>query len=70
LVGKRGELPAPAPEDRVSSVIAMPAGEHSEKPESVLLLIERYYPGVSKIELFRRGPVREGWEAWGNEVER
>jgi N6-adenosine-specific RNA methylase IME4/transposase len=69
LVGKRGELPGPTPEDRVSSIIDGPTGEHSAKPESVIEMIERYYPGLPKIELFRRGRVRENWDAYGNEVE-
>jgi N6-adenosine-specific RNA methylase IME4 len=69
LVGLRGALPTPRESDRVSSVISAPRGKHSEKPEAALEIIERYYPELPKIELFRRGPARPGWDAWGNEVE-
>ena len=31
-------------------------------------MIERLYPTVPKIELFRRAAARTGWDAWGNEV--
>jgi len=42
---------------------------HSAKPEKFLEMIEEYFPSLPKIELFRRGPPRSGWDAWGNEVE-
>jgi N6-adenosine-specific RNA methylase IME4 len=32
-------------------------------------MIEEYYPNLPRIELYRRGPARPGWDAWGNEVE-
>jgi N6-adenosine-specific RNA methylase IME4 len=51
------------------SVIEAPRGRHSEKPEVFLELVEAYYPTVPKIELFRRGPARKGWDAWGAEAE-
>ena len=44
-------------------------GEHSEKPERVLEMIEAYFPTLPKIELNRRGAARAGGDAWGNEVE-
>jgi len=69
LVGKRGSLQAPDPEDRPDSVIEAPRGAHSEKPACVYELIERMYPQVSKLELFGRGLPRPGWVAWGDEVE-
>jgi N6-adenosine-specific RNA methylase IME4 len=31
-------------------------------------LIEAYFPSLPKIELNRRGPARDGWDAWGNEA--
>jgi N6-adenosine-specific RNA methylase IME4 len=31
-------------------------------------MIERLYPNLPKMELFRRGPPRPGWDAWGNEA--
>ena len=69
LLGVRGSFPCPAPADVPLSLIEAPRGRHSEKPECVYELIERMYPGCSKLELFARGQPRPGWSAWGNEVE-
>ena len=68
LVGARGHPPAPAMGTQWASVIKAPVGQHSEKPEDVLRMIEEYFPTLSKIELNRRGPARQGWETWGNEA--
>lgn len=69
LVAKRGEVPPPEAEDRVSSVIEAPRGAHSEKPDRVYELLERFYPTLPKVELFQRGPhKRLGWDVWGNEA--
>lgn len=67
LIGKRGALPVPDPEDRPSSVISAPRGEHSAKPGVVYELIERMYPLHDKCELFQRRP-RPGWAGWGNQA--
>jgi N6-adenosine-specific RNA methylase IME4 len=69
LVGVKGDIPAPAAGTQWSSVLTVPRGRHSAKPEESLRLIEAYFPHLSKIELNRRGPAREGWAAWGSEVE-
>jgi N6-adenosine-specific RNA methylase IME4 len=69
LVGTRGNVPAPAQGTQWPSVIDAPVGEHSEKPEIFLELIEAYFPNLPKIELNRRGSPRGGWFAWGNEVQ-
>ena len=68
LIGRRGKLPVPDPEDRPSSVIAAPRGEHSEKPDAAYDVIERMYPTAERCELFQRRP-RTGWAAWGNQVD-
>ncbi|WP_273845442.1 MT-A70 family methyltransferase [Rubrobacter calidifluminis] len=68
LVGKRGNPPVPEPHNRPDSVIESPRLEHSAKPEVVYELLERMYPHATKVELFCRRP-REGWDAWGNEIE-
>lgn len=68
LIGKRGELPVPAPSDRPSSLIQAPRSEHSAKPEIVYDLIERMYPGLAKVELFAR-QQRPGWASWGHQAE-
>lgn len=67
LVAVRGAMPTPAPATRVNSVISIKRGAHSVKPPEFRKLIERFYPGLPKIELFarRRSP---GWHAWGNQI--
>lgn len=67
LVAKRGELPPPPVEARVSSVIEAPRTEHSAKPAEFYELIESMYPELPKIELFCRSP-RQGWAVWGNQA--
>lgn len=67
LIGKRGNLPVPDPEDRPDSVIMAPRGEHSAKPAAVYELIERMYPLREWCELFARQP-RPRWAVWGNQV--
>lgn len=74
LVGKRGQLPAPDPSSRASSLIHGDRLAHSAKPESAYELIEAMYPLYHRTdersefcELFCRTP-RKGWRAWGNEV--
>jgi len=68
LIGTRGNVPCPAPGEQWDSLIMAPRGQHSEKPECFLEMIEQYFPNVPKIELNRRGPARPGWDAWGNEA--
>jgi N6-adenosine-specific RNA methylase IME4 len=68
LVATRGDMPAPAPSRRPSSVIMSPKREHSRKPDEAYELIERMYPDLPKIELFARGEARPGWAAWGNQA--
>lgn len=67
LVGKRGSLPPPQPENRISSVIQYPREEHSKKPEQFYSIIENMYPMFRRIELFARN-TRDNWECWGNQV--
>ena len=67
LLGTRGNVPAPAPGMQWPSVIEAPVGEHSEKPEVFLQMVEEYFPNLPKIELNRRGAARPGWDAWGLE---
>jgi N6-adenosine-specific RNA methylase IME4 len=67
LVGKRGNFPAPDPEDRPSSVITANRTAHSVKPVECHEAIERMYPFHERIELFARRP-RKGWTSWGLEA--
>ncbi len=46
-----------------------PGNRHSAKPEEVLSRIDTLYPTARKLEMFRRGPPRPGWEAWGNQAQ-
>lgn len=69
LIGTRGDVPAPAMGDQFPSVVYSPALQHSAKPERILEILESYFPNIPKIELNRRGSPRNGWDAWGNEVE-
>ena len=69
LVGRRGKLSPPEPDERPDSVIEAKRGRHSAKPESVYALIETGYPTLSKLELFHRGRPRPGWTAWGNQTD-
>jgi N6-adenosine-specific RNA methylase IME4 len=72
LVAKRGTPPAPAPENRPSSVFHGGRGEHSAKPDLVYELIESMYPEYERTdaentdfcEMFSRRP-RKGWYGWG-----
>jgi ParB/RepB/Spo0J family partition protein len=68
LIGVRGGVPCPAQGEQWASLIMAPRGEHSQKPECFLQMIEEYFPNVPKIELNRRGAARPGWNAWGNEA--
>jgi N6-adenosine-specific RNA methylase IME4 len=68
LVGTRGAIPCPAMGTQWDSLIEAPRAGHSAKPECFLEMIESYFPSLPKIELNRRGPARNGWDAWGNEV--
>ncbi len=73
LFFRKGHPPAPAPghQDlsvREDDVYVEKQREHSRKPDAFIEMLEQLYPSVAKIELFRRGPPRAGWAAWGNEV--
>ena len=67
LIGTRGNIPCPAPGTQKESVIDAPRGEHSEKPEVFMQMIEDYFPTLPKIELNAR-KARKGWSCWGNEA--
>jgi N6-adenosine-specific RNA methylase IME4 len=69
LVGTRGDIPAPSMGEQAKSIIGSQKTTHSTKPEAFLQLIEKYFPTLPKIELNRRGPLRKGWGAWGNEAD-
>jgi len=65
LLFARGQ--AMVPEFKPRQTIYAPRGRHSAKPACVYSDIERMSPGP-RLEMFARAR-REGWAAWGNEVE-
>ena len=67
LIGRKGSLRVPDPEDRPDSVVMAARGQHSAKPDAFYTLIERMYPGERYVELFARRP-RDRWAAWGNQA--
>jgi N6-adenosine-specific RNA methylase IME4 len=67
LVGTKGNIPAPAQGHQWPSVLQAELREHSAKPDAFRQLAEHYFPNLPKIELNRRGPPRDGWDAWGAE---
>jgi N6-adenosine-specific RNA methylase IME4 len=69
LIGKRGNITPPDVCKSLSSVIEAPRLDHSSKPEDVLNIIDKSWPGIRKLELFARpGPIRHEWSVWGNQV--
>lgn len=67
LVGKRGDIPCPAPGTQWRALIHERKTDHSTKPEQVALMIEAHYPNLPKIELNARR-ARPGWDVWGLEA--
>jgi N6-adenosine-specific RNA methylase IME4 len=70
LVGARGDVPAPIPGTQPFSILDLPIGENSQKPDDIRDQIDRTFPGVPKTELFARPLDRArwpDWEFWGNE---
>jgi N6-adenosine-specific RNA methylase IME4 len=68
LLGVRGKIPCPAPGTQSLSIFSERRGEPSAKPEFIADEIDRLWPNLPKIELFRRGAPRPGWAAWGDGV--
>ena len=74
LVAKRGKFSPPKPNLRIASIFTVKKSKHSEKPFIVRHWINKWFPNMTKIELFAR-PIgelfekEEGWDVWGNEVE-
>ena len=76
ILGTKGKPQAPAT-NSLSSLIMQPrpmkAGNteiwHSRKPVQVYEMIEAWYPEQTKLELFARPPLRDGWVSMGNEVD-
>jgi len=68
LIGRRGNVVAPAPGEQLPAFIEAPRGRrNSEKPDIFADEIARLFPNVPKIEMFAR-KQRDGWDYHGNEV--
>ena len=68
LIATRGSC-LPDGDAGANSVQVIERGsKHSEKPLEFMDLISSMYKTGKRIELFSRAK-RDGWEAWGNEVE-
>lgn len=70
LLGIKGNVPAPLPEQRMPQVIVAKQGEHSAKPEAIADGITKMFPNVAKIDMFARKQSHKGehWFYWGNEI--
>lgn len=55
------------PKVQLPSVVDAPVSEHSRKPDVFYCVIEQMFD-PPYLELFARGEKREGWDAWGNEI--
>jgi N6-adenosine-specific RNA methylase IME4 len=68
-IGRRGKFPCPRPAMFADSVISGQQREHSRKPDAVHDIISAAFPDARKLEMFAR-QRRDGWDAWGNEVDK
>jgi N6-adenosine-specific RNA methylase IME4 len=69
LIGRRGVMPPPPDmATRPPSVIEAPRRGHSVKPVEAYELVEAMYPTGKWLECFARSG-REGWAAFGNQLE-
>jgi N6-adenosine-specific RNA methylase IME4 len=68
LFGVHGSMRTLAPGRSQVNYLGTRKREHSRKPDEFYsVFIERCSPGPY-LELFARGPAREGWDAWGNQA--
>jgi N6-adenosine-specific RNA methylase IME4 len=51
----------------VRQAILAPRMRHSEKPDAVMLALEKLFGPVRRLELFARRH-RPGWTCWGNQL--
>lgn len=59
----------PLASESVVQTVFAPRRQHSRKPDEVVERIEELYPNAAKLEMFAR-ESREGWAAFGNEVDK
>ena len=68
LVWKKGKIPDPRGSRNERQFLSQSKGVHSAKPEEIKDRITRMFPEQSKIELFARRTIEDGWDYWGNEI--
>ena len=66
LLAVKGTMPVTRHD--IQALIYSPVREHSRKPDDQYRKIEALYPNMDYLELFAR-KKRDGWDAWGNEVD-
>jgi N6-adenosine-specific RNA methylase IME4 len=67
LVGTKGNISPPIATMRISSIFVEKRREHSQKPDSIRKLIEKWYPEKAKLEMFCR-QRHNGWNTQGNQL--
>lgn len=67
IVARKGKFSPPPSNLRISSVMKERRGKHSKKPDFIRDLIQKWFPGTVRLEMFCR-EEKQGWYAWGNEI--
>jgi N6-adenosine-specific RNA methylase IME4 len=68
LIATKGQPGAPTPKNRPPSIFTELRRRHSQKPDGMYDLIDRWLPHLTdRLEMFARN-TRPGWVSWGNEV--
>jgi len=67
LVATKGKVHPPDPKLRIRSIFKEKSVKHSKKPLYIYMMLNKWYPNLSKIELFSRQNI-EGWSYYGNQV--
>lgn len=71
LLGVRGSpLQFIITNDAIPNVLLASPREHSRKPDEAKQLITRIYGDIPRLEMFARASAWDGWDVWGNEVEK
>jgi len=68
LLGTRGRMSKHKKVNNIKQLVEATRTTHSKKPDEVRNRIVNLFGDLPKIELFARDK-KEGWDAWGNEVE-
>ncbi len=73
LVGTKGQFSPPNNKQVVGSIFRVKKAQHSDKPDIVKSLIEKWYPDKTKLEMFKREHTplfpNKNWDVFSNEIE-